>query len=363
MRPWLLACSVALALAVPAPVSAQEGEGRRKPTIAVGVGSGFTGLYAGRPGGRRTLRTTQGAEAEKALDLGLKWLAGAQAPDGSWDASAHGGDARFQVGATALALLALMGDGTSLAEGPHKKTVTAGIQWLRKSQDTESGRIASADSLDPMREHALATWAIVECFALSKSPLVRKTAERAVKFLAEHGGAEIEATFALVCAAEAGLEFDRDVLATLASTLAERTSNGGRVSVAEGDALSEHAATSAGLLARVFLRQTTKEQPVLERSAKAIAKHPLAAAGDKADRAALSYAAHALFQMGGDAWQAWREESTAAVVHAQEAKGELRGSWSPAAEPGGRVEATAEMALTLEAGFRYARVMGTKLPG
>ena len=70
----------------------------------------------------------------------------------------------------------------------------------------------------------------------------------------------------------------------------------------------------------------------------------------------------ATFQLGGDEWQVWNSALKRAAVESQNRSnlsGEY-GSWNPDGpwgHYGGRVYATAMMALTLEVYYRRARVL------
>jgi hypothetical protein len=72
------------------------------------------------------------------------------------------------------------------------------------------------------------------------------------------------------------------------------------------------------------------------------------------------YASYALYQMGEQHWSAWSKSLTDAVVSSQRADGNYRGSWDPLgvwSQDGGRVYSTAILCLTLEAHYRYTRLV------
>ena len=76
------------------------------------------------------------------------------------------------------------------------------------------------------------------------------------------------------------------------------------------------------------------------------------------------YGTYALFQMGGRHWEDWKKALDSAVVKTQERdknKKNLYGSWSPIndvwGEDGGRVYTTAILTLTLEAFYRYTKLI------
>ena len=75
------------------------------------------------------------------------------------------------------------------------------------------------------------------------------------------------------------------------------------------------------------------------------------------------YATYALFQYGGAHWNEWKKKLETSVVKNQHRKGgekNLLGSWDPIGawgEDGGRVYSTAILVLTLEAYYRYSRLV------
>ena len=75
------------------------------------------------------------------------------------------------------------------------------------------------------------------------------------------------------------------------------------------------------------------------------------------------YATYALFQMGGKHWTEWQKKLETAVVknqHKDKTKKNLYGSWDPKCawgEDGGRVYSTATLVLTLEAYYRYTKLV------
>jgi hypothetical protein len=72
------------------------------------------------------------------------------------------------------------------------------------------------------------------------------------------------------------------------------------------------------------------------------------------------YATYALYQMGPPYWDNWQKSLTPSVVKTQREDGNFKGSWNPSGawgEDGGRVYSTAILVLTLEAYYRYTRLV------
>jgi hypothetical protein len=67
-----------------------------------------------------------------------------------------------------------------------------------------------------------------------------------------------------------------------------------------------------------------------------------------------------MFQAGGDDWKNWSAHLKTALLPTQQNEGNQTGSWDPAGvwgEQGGRVYSTAMSILSLEAYYRYSRLV------
>ena len=119
-------------------------------------------------------------DALASIDRGLGALAEAQLADGSFPASRRTPDA-YRTGVTAATLLAFLSDGNSQTRGRKawRKVVTRAVDRLVSSQVRE-GRFAGllgSPKGHYTYDHALATIALAECFALDQRRLPRKRAE------------------------------------------------------------------------------------------------------------------------------------------------------------------------------------------
>ncbi|HZN41202.1 MAG TPA: hypothetical protein VFD82_20520 [Planctomycetota bacterium] len=128
----------------------------------------------------------------QAVRAGVGWLSAHQDADGRWDcdkfmkhdppadACTGPGAGQHDVGATALALLAILAQGdTVLAEAIHK-----GAYWLAKSIGKD-GRVDNASS-DFIYGQAIATLALTEASVLLNDTTYRAAAESALRYLAQH---------------------------------------------------------------------------------------------------------------------------------------------------------------------------------
>lgn len=114
---------------------------------------------------------TTATAAELPLTPEQTALVALQQPDGRWAAETALGGARRDDAATGLALLALMPrDAEGLKSGPAARAVGEGMRWL-------ASRPRGPD-------HAVATCALLEAFALTGDAKVKSTLDRAIRRLA-----------------------------------------------------------------------------------------------------------------------------------------------------------------------------------
>ena len=373
---------------------------------AVGLGGGAGGRYGGRGGGRGG---KGGKQYAAAIDAGLKWLANHQDEDGKWDCDGFmkhdsadseicngPGNAVHDVGVTALALLAFLGDGSTMRAGPYKENIKRGVLWL-KGQQQENGLFGSNASHDFVYDHAIAAYAMCEAFGLSEYKLLRKTAQKALNYLETHRNPysvwryqprdndnDISVTGWAIMAYESGHFFKLQVneaalklCETFLDQVSDATGKHGYTKQGEGSSRKpgEHgvkfpiekgeALTAVGLFCRFFMNQDPKEKPVMKAAANLLRSKPPVwdEKSGSIDHYYWYYATYALFQYGGSHWTDWQKKLDKAVVkhqHNDGGKKNLVGSWDPIGawgEDGGRVYSTAILTLTLEAYYRYSRLV------
>lgn len=131
---------------------------------------------------------------------GLQFLAAHQAEGGAWEphrweAVCDGrpmpttvesaGDAAFQVGVTGLVLHAFLSAGyTNRGKHPYARVVARGARYLKKAQQP-SGRFAPPGSRWSSLNHALATLAMTQLYAMTESPIFKGSAHAAQTCLGE----------------------------------------------------------------------------------------------------------------------------------------------------------------------------------
>ena len=129
-----------------------------------------------------------------------------------------------------------------------------------------------------------------------------------------------------------------------------------RFPIEKGEAL-----TAVGLFCRFFLGQDPKKEANMKAAAETLMQRPPIWDKDGSiDHYYWYYATYALYQMGGNYWTEWSKKLTPAVVKTQREDGNYKGSWDAIGawgEDGGRVYSTAILVLTLEAYYRYTRLV------
>ena len=375
---------------------------------AVGLGPGAAGMYGNRPG--KGGGDKGGRNRSQIVERGLIWLARHQDDIGCWDTDGFmkhddpafpigtgPGNAVHDVGVTALALLAFLGENNTLRAGQYKDNVKRGVRWLLDQQDQSTGLIGSRTSHDYIYDHAIAAYALCEAYGLSDYKLLAKPAQLALNYLESHRNPysvwryqprdqdnDISVTGWAVMAYKSGKHFGlmiNDDALKCASVFLDQVSDAtglhGYRKAGERSSrkLGAHgtkfpvektqALTAVGLFCRFFLGQNPKEHAVMNASAKLLtACTPVWSEHDGSiDHYYWYYATYALFQMGGTPWVQWQKKLERAVgphQYADHANTNLFGSWDPVGawgDDGGRVYATAILTLTMQANYRYTRLI------
>jgi hypothetical protein len=127
------------------------------------------------------------AATERAVASGLGYLAKIQNADGSWG-NRDDFDAKYgyvYVGKTALCLLAFLGAGhTPASRTEHSAVVSKALGHLLGLQDPDTGAFGSSSCYG----HGIATYALAECFGLTKDPELRRPLEDALQWILQHQG-------------------------------------------------------------------------------------------------------------------------------------------------------------------------------
>jgi hypothetical protein len=164
--------------------------------MSIGAGGGASGMFGNRNGGgkHRALARGGGSRAsESAVDGALRWFKRHQSPNGMWDAENYpvncsenprcepgkghtGSDAN--VAMTGYAILCFLGAGYDhKTPNKYKATVEKGLAYLRGVQ-------SGMGNLGPRNyEHAVATMALAEAYAMTSDPELKAPAQRGIDVL------------------------------------------------------------------------------------------------------------------------------------------------------------------------------------
>ena len=343
------------------------------------------------------------SDANTAIAWSLEWLAKHQDEDGKWDcdgfskhdaptgAACDGpGKPTHDVGVTGLALLAFLGNGNTMRSGPYKDSIKRGVNWLRTEQGAD-GLFGQPTSHDFIYDHAIAAYAICECFGLSGYETLRPCAQKGLDYLEKHRNPysvwryqprdndnDTSVTTWAVMALESGKFFGLTVnpqaLSLAAIWYDQVTSPDGRAGYTkQGEPSSRMAGdhstrfppengetmTAAATFARFFLGQSPQQHPILKASADRLASKPPKWEPGHQDAVYWYFGTYAMLQMGGLHWKRWSDALDVLPSH-QRRDGNAAGSWDPIGvwdESGGRVYVTALYTLALEANARVARLV------
>ncbi len=379
----------------------------------IGIGGPPGGKF-GRRGDESGKRKTTGRPTIISIEAGLHWLADHQSPDGYWDVDEFhannvkggtnctegAGIASQDVGITALALLAFLGDGSTTKRGPYRKVVQRGIKWLGEQQDVDTGLIGEQVGHAFVYDHAIASLAMAENLYDSGNPFQKRQAQKAMDLIGRarqpYGGWRYEAPsdgesdtsitgwmiFALRAGEDANLKVDKEgyigALQWIDSVTDPSNGRVGYMGPGVGGPSSRvtganeqfspdkgEAMTGVGLLTRIFLGQTPRSHPVMKKHGDLMLRSlPEWDEDDHSiDMYYWYYGTYAMYQLGGDYWRRWRKGMERAILPHQRKDGDYGGSWDPVGAwgyQGGRVYSTAMMVLTLEVFYRYSPLLGAR---
>lgn len=392
--------AVKIEAATPTPSKAAKKEAPQEPAEDPAVASlkpsevSVGGALGGRsPGERSDLVKSSGGtgKTEQTVSQGLAWLLRQQKPDGHWELHQGYPEAglaslKTDTGATALALLALLGAGYTHQQGPYQKDVNQAINWLKKIQKP-NGDLHDWDELGRQTTfyaHGQATIALCEAYALTKDKTLLPPVQKALEFIysAQHPvtggwkyrpGSEGDLSvfgwqvMALESARMAGLEVPTDVLVRAEMFLDRvQEQNGARYKYEPTYPASRVtlAMTAEGLLCRQYLGWP-RNHPSLQSGVKYLLQPQNLPNWSNGRRNVYFwyYATQVLHNLQGPEWEQWNTVLRDEIVKNQlKGAGKLGGSWHPHqpsgdpdehADKGGRLYVTAMCVLIMEVYYRH----------
>jgi hypothetical protein len=420
-------------LGMPSRRARVEGEGvpslaRRDLVKRSGVPLAIDGRAAGMPTEaflqRSPMRRLEVSEqhgateaSERAVEMGLDFLARYQFPDGHWSldafpraalpegADAAPGQMRADTAATGLALLAFLGAGYTHVDNRHRTVVARGLDWLIANQQP-AGQLftlpTDADRAARSYAHGIGAIALSEAYGMTRDPKLRGPAGGAIAFIfdSQHptlGGwrytkSEGATTWnresdtsvsgwqlmALKSAQMAGLEVPSQVMRRVDHWLDLAQTEGGSRYIYNpyaGNGAEQRlgrepnrAMTAEGLLMRMYLGWDRRNPAMIAGADYLKENLPEISTRDPSLRDVYYwyYATQVMFQMQGDHWTTWNGRLRPLLETTQVPNGPLAGSWHPErpvpdrwAHAGGRLYVTTLNLLMLEVYYRYLPLFKT----
>jgi len=366
---------------------------RHASSQAAGAGPDLPASYRSRSAAQRSAMLEAGGGnsfTEAAVQAALQWLAANQSTDGRWDCSRHGGGRETRtlghdrggaggeadMAVTGLAILAYLGAGQTHLDGPQAATVRRGLEFLTRSQATDGNLAGNAELFARMYCHGMATLALSEAYGMTGDSGLRPYLERALGYTVraqqpQTGGWRYQPgdegdtsqlgwqLMALRSAELAGLPIPAATRAGMIRFLNSVTTGPQRgLASYRPRAGASRTMTAEALACRLFIGLKQDKAATGEAIAYLLQETPQ---GGPFNEYYWYYATLALFQLQGDAWEAWNGALQERLLASQETSGTLAGSWPSDTVwggYGGRVYTTAMNALCLEVYYRHLPLYG-----
>jgi hypothetical protein len=324
-------------------------------------------------------------QTEEAVKAALAWMAKTQAPDGHWDAQAHGAGRELFVagrdrqragvyadtGLTGLALLAFLASGHTHQDGLYQDNVRRGLQYLISVQARDGNLGGRATMYAFMYCHAMATCALSEAYGMTGDGQLQGPVQRAVAYtLAAQdpsgGGWRYNPgepgdtsqlgwqLMALRSAELAGIPIPERSRERALRYLDEASSGqyGGLAAYRPVEAPSRPM-TAEALVCRVFLGMTAANPTAKEAGDYLMGELP---GEGRKNLYYWYYGTLGMYYLQGTHWHRWNAALQRTLIGSQQKTGETAGSWAPDTVwggYGGRVYTTALATLCLEVYYRF----------
>ncbi|MEE2641296.1 MAG: prenyltransferase/squalene oxidase repeat-containing protein [Planctomycetota bacterium] len=365
-----------------------------QPTAMIGITANSKTLDRSTKSKKKMLKEAGGNEAsERAVLDALNWIVQHQLPDGGWSFDHTTGPGTFRktpgpgearqarFGATAMAILPLLGAGQTHLEGEakFKASIRRGLMFLVENQKRVAlpGGGVGGSFFEPggnMYSHGLATIAICEAYAMTKDRDLLYPAQAAINFIvyaqddttggwryAPRAGGDTSVVGWQFMALKSGqMGFltipERTVgkaIQFLDSVQAESGAKYGYVEPGGGSST-----TSIGLLCRMYLGWD-KENPAMARGVEYLGKQ----GPSKNNMYYNYYATQVMRHYGGDEWKKWNKAMRDYLITQQSKKGNVKGSWyfdHHWSKRGGRLYNTSLACMVLEVYYRHLPIYGSK---
>ena len=341
-------------------------------------------MFKGRSGAMKaTLLERYGGsqETQNAVKLGLEWLKRNQKSNGSWSMRGPynaGGFTENAIAATAMALLAYLGDGHTHKKGEYADVVEQGMKFLVSQQDSEGFFAKNARSHEKMYAQAQATIALCEILGMSGDKEFHNHSQRAIDYAVESqsdaGGWRYEPrvdsdtsvtgwyVMALLSGRAAGLKVRDSCLESVMQYLDNAGSKDGTAYGYQAKSAPSSAMTAEGLLCRQYLGWKRDHPPMVNGVSALVSDAPFDIA--KQDVYYWYYATQAFHHFGGLPWRRWNDAMKVELPKAQVTADRESGSWAPQRDRwgknSGRLYTTCLSLYCLEAYYRHLPIYDTR---
>jgi hypothetical protein len=328
-------------------------------------------------------------ELEEHINKALTFLKNTQAEDGTWAAGGRGGSRNAAV--TGLCVMAFLSAGHVPGEGPYAETVEKGIRAVLKMQQA-NGLIASERGHE-MYHHGICTLMLAEVAGMTEGPLAKEVREKLEKAVAltlkaqrkendprrvmaaNVGGwrytingndADMSVTGWQIMSLRAAKNLGCDVPPAAIEKAVEyikrsyspmqegREQLGGYRYMAVGGGVTVACTGTSILSLELCGGKDQHRSPEVLKAAGYILKHPPQWAGGGGEQFPYSmyYCSQAMFQLGGQYWNAFRGHMHKALLNNQNSNGGWFGpDWTAQQYGPNYSTAMAVLALTVE--YRY----------
>jgi len=333
------------------------------------------GLEGREKNARSSLAASRGgsAQSERAVELGLRWIAQHQREDGSWrfnlkECPCQGqcrdsGKKESTTAATGLALLAFLGAGYTHQTGPYQEEVQNGIDYLisRIRKTYFGGNLAEGS----MYAQGIATLALSEALAMTEDESLVKHVQSTMDYIitAQHSkggwryqpgepgdmtvtGWQIMALKSCELSKFVVPESTWDKANLFMSSVSE---SGGLYGYQ--DAKPQPTTTAIGLLIKMY-QGSGRNAAGLSRGIDYMNRRGPSDTNIYFDY----YATLVLHHYGGERWEQWNEPMRDFLIKSQSTKRHETGSWhfrDKHGNVGGRLYSTAMAIMILEVYYRY----------
>lgn len=319
-------------------------------------------MFAGRTGElkKKLLAEAGGTQqTEDAVALGLAWLKRQQLADGSWSLMgpySDGAPIENKVSATAMAMIAFMGAGSTHRGGEHKPELLRAVKWLVKQQDRQGFMAVNAAEHEQMYAQAQAMIALCELYAMTGDSWIRPYAQASCDFAVQaqspEGGWRYRPRFdsdtsvtgwfvmGLKSGEAAGLRVHPYVwpkVEKYLDSVSAKSEGSFYAPIGYSYQVGEFPSpsmTAEGLLCRQYMGWKRNVPGMVQGLSALVQNHPINM--NESDVYYYYYATQSLHHYGGQLWTAWNDKMKVALPAAQQTRGRERGSWDPQEDAWGR---------------------------